>query len=177
MNSVSHARTCTSTHTHTEIIWKDIHKILRLTSPHSGIMRRFKFLFYLVFVLLPLSSIFLKKWTQITDIIKNVENRLCFEYCDCKTGSLLFVPTKISFRIYNKNKTKVPLPSSETQKGLDSSASNVNQYKGKLVKGNKGMGSWPISSLLPLRLCPSVSKRYSSFSLLLISYVRLFCLG
>lgn len=33
-----------------------------------------------------------------------------------KTGFLLFFPTKISFRIYNKNNTKVPLPSSEAQK-------------------------------------------------------------
>lgn len=53
--------------------------------------------------------------------------RHCFEYCDCKTGFLLFFPTKISFRNYNKNKTKVPLPSSEAQKVFNFSASNVNQ--------------------------------------------------
>lgn len=148
-------------HTHTENIWKNIHKILRIVSPSSRIMREFTFCSFLC-----LSSYFylliFQQWTWITHIIKNVKNRLHF---DCKTSSLLFVPTKISFRTYNKNKTKVPLTSEFRKYSILLHQIWINT-KGSLWKGTNAWDLDLLPSLPPLLLCHQISKTYISFSLL-----------
>lgn len=98
-------------HIYKETIWKDIQKILRTVSPSSGIMyASFYFLFF-VFVLVFLSSNF-STVNTISHTIKNVKN----SFIVMQNALITTCSYKLSFRTYNKNKTKVPLPSSELRK-------------------------------------------------------------
>lgn len=129
--------------------------------------------FLLCFVLLSLSSNFPTMKT-ILCIIKNVKNRLHFEYCDCKTGSLLLVPAKRSFRIHNKIKPSCPYHLWKFRKYTVLLHQIWISTKGSLWRKLHNLDLLPFPP--PWCPCPCSSKGYSFFSFILIYYISIFSL-